>query len=87
MDENNNRPDTCPPEIEGLAARTTAFEGQPEKRHCRRCGGPIGGRRRNGYCSDRCRMADRREQERRRGLELLDSINTALTELRRKVLP
>jgi hypothetical protein len=37
---------------------------------CERCGGQIGGRRRNGFCSDRCRMADRREQinERRRGL-------------------
>lgn len=28
-----------------------------EDRSCRRCGTPIRGRRRDGFCSDRCRMA------------------------------
>ena len=52
----------CPPSAYEVAtdpARTTGSEGQS----CRRCGRPVEGRRRNGFCSDRCRMADRRERE------------------------
>jgi hypothetical protein len=40
--DNDRRPET----------RTTASEGQS----CLQCGGPVRGRRRNGYCGDRCRM-------------------------------
>ena len=29
-------------------------------RICRTCGGPVAGRRRNGFCSDRCRLQQRR---------------------------
>jgi predicted nucleic acid-binding Zn ribbon protein len=43
----------------GQETRTTGSEGQS----CRYCGGPIAGRRRNGYCSDRCRMKDRRQKQ------------------------
>ena len=50
----------------GVTTRTTASD----ERACKRCGGEIRGRRWNGFCSDRCRMADRRERinERRRGM-------------------
>lgn len=59
--------------------RTTGSEGQS----CRRCGEPIKGRRRNGYCSDRCRMQDRRANERGRVDELLQRLEADLGALRR----
>ena len=52
---------------------------------CGRCGGEMRGRRRNGFCSDRCRMAARREEEaiRRRALvaRLKDFVVDIETEL------
>lgn len=53
-----------------LLTRTTGFDAPSAGRSCRRCGHEIRGRRKNGYCSDRCRMRDNRERdaERRRGL-------------------
>jgi hypothetical protein len=42
--------------------RTTGSESP----FCARCAAPIRGRRRNGYCSDRCRMAERRQEESQR---------------------
>jgi endogenous inhibitor of DNA gyrase (YacG/DUF329 family) len=29
---------------------------------CKICGSPVRGRRKNGFCSDRCRMTDRRSR-------------------------
>ena len=66
---------------------------EPERRlpdthpeRCRRCGEPTHGRRRNGYCSDACRMAARREKERESLRALLDLAEKALAEIRREVL-
>ena len=58
--------------------RTTGSDGQS----CRRCGEPIRGRRRNGYCSDRCRMRDRRERERMRVGDLMRQLANNLDALR-----
>jgi predicted nucleic acid-binding Zn ribbon protein len=66
----------------GLETRTSASQGGSTQSHCLRCGRPIQGRRRNGFCSDRCRMEARRESQQRRRIELLDAIDTALKELR-----
>jgi len=66
--------------------RTTGSEGYPGEGPCRRCGRPIGGRRRNGYCSDGCRMADRRQAERRTVEPLFKDVVRAIDELRRVVL-
>lgn len=49
---------------------------------CRRCGEQIRGRRRNGYCSDRCRLADNRDAQRRKQLELLAVIDAVVQQLR-----
>jgi predicted nucleic acid-binding Zn ribbon protein len=43
-----------------VETRTTALQEQS----CRVCGSPIRGRKTNGFCSDKCRMADRRAVER-----------------------
>jgi predicted nucleic acid-binding Zn ribbon protein len=71
------RPDTRPVENRGPQPRTTASEGQS----CERCGKPLTGRKLR-YCSDRCRMQNRREDERRHLLELFNTIIAALNELR-----
>jgi hypothetical protein len=73
-----------PAENWGVLGRTTACEGQPQTQ-CRRCGEPIRGRRRNGYCSDRCRMRDHREHEAERRRELLTTIETSVAALRREL--
>ena len=53
-----------------------------EENSCRRCGEAIKGRRRNDYCSDRCRMKDRRERDRGRVDELLQRIENDFDALR-----
>lgn len=64
--------------------RTTGSEGQS----CLQCGSPIGGRRRNGYCSDRCRMRTRRQSERAAVVAILEQLDLCVDELRRiLVLP
>lgn len=70
-----------------------AGKGNPTAGACRRCGGAIRGRRRNGYCSDTCRMRDLRQAGRerladgqRRRQELLDRIIKAVEDLQREVL-
>jgi hypothetical protein len=68
----------------GPQTRATDLEGHSGDRVCRCCGHRIGGRRRNGYCSDRCRMQERRDEARRRRLELLDAIEAAVQELRQE---
>lgn len=61
-------------------SRTSGF-GTPS---CRQCGRPVGGRRRNGFCSDRCRMQQRRLERAERRHELFARIEEALGELRRE---
>lgn len=85
MANEKQNPDTQGLEIDALQARTTASEGHPERGRCRRCGEPVRGRRRNGYCADKCRMKDHRDAERRRRLALLDTISAVVEELRREV--
>ena len=79
---NQDGPDVHLTEDVGPETRTTGLEGHAERPPCRRCGQPVEGRRRNGYCSDRCRMADRREDERRRRVGLLDTLGVVVEELR-----
>lgn len=57
--------------------RTTASDG----RSCEHCQGPLTGRKVR-FCSDRCRMRKRREQERARVHELLRRVETDLGVLR-----
>ncbi len=69
---------TMPPsrQLDG-ESRTTAF--------CRQCGRAVTGRRRNGYCSDRCRMRRRRIESAERSRELLTTVEGALHQLRREL--
>ena len=46
----------------GNTTRTSASAG----RSCRMCDAPITGRRRNGFCSDRCRLRASRAEKRKR---------------------
>ena len=82
--ENQNRPDTYPLEIDRLETLTTASEGHPERGRCRRCGAPVRGRRRD-YCSNACRMRDRRAAQAKRVDSLLDSLQASLTALREEL--
>lgn len=81
-DFNQDGPDLPRIGDRGPQTRRQLVEGHPGDRPCRHCGQPVQGRRRNGYCSDACRLRDRRDQERRRRLELLDTISAAVEELR-----
>lgn len=82
--DNNQDPDSIL-EFEGLETRTTASQShsKPPRQRCRQ---PVAGRTRNGYCSDRCRVRDVRDLDRRRRLDLLDAINIAVEQLRLEVL-
>jgi hypothetical protein len=57
-----------------LETRTTGSQRQS----CNRCGRPIKGRRRNGFCSARCRMAVRRESAAARKREVLGRLKSAV---------
>jgi hypothetical protein len=86
-DFKSGRPEAHPLTEGGPKPERQAFGDHPEQLPCCRCGRPVEGRRRNGYCSDRCRMRDRRDGA-RRGLEtLFEQAERALAELRRRVLP
>ena len=61
----------------GPETRTTASSGPS----CERCDRPLTGRK-TRFCSDACRMADRREQQQGRRLELMGAIDAAVEELR-----
>ena len=61
-----------------VEARTTASTGPS----CAHCGGPVTGRRRNGYCSDRCRMAAKRAEEAALEEEALRQLERAVVALR-----
>lgn len=58
-------------------SRTTASTGHS----CERCDRPLTGRKMH-FCSDACRMRDRRDDERRKRMDLLNTIAAAVEELR-----
>jgi hypothetical protein len=62
--------------------RTTAFDEQS----CRVCRGSIRGRRMNGYCSDRCRMADRRAIALAGRRELVDHLRFVIGVIEKELL-
>jgi len=74
------------PEVRSAHEDLPGLERRALQRHpaglCRRCGEPVKGLRRNGYCSDRCRMRDRREREQARIDELLQRLEDDLNALR-----
>src|SRR5437016_4337873 len=85
--QTGDRKGLCRPQSESaLETRTTGSGNQPDEGSCRRCGGSIKGRRRNGYCSDRCRMQDYRDAERETLTQLFDDIQSLVAELRIAVI-
>ena len=58
----------------------------PSVTSCGRCGGAIKGRRSNGYCSDACRMRDRRELEVRKRRLLVEQLKQSVSEVERELL-
>ncbi len=67
----------------GQTTRTSAFSG----RSCRQCGQPITGRRRNWFCSDRCRLRMCRAEKAKRLKKLLDDAEWAQRALRAELFP
>ena len=63
--------------------RTSGSDG----RVCRWCAGEIHGRRRNKFCSDRCRLRASRVEKRERIERLLDDAERTLAVLRAELLP
>ncbi len=61
--------------------RTTRTTGS-EMASCRQCGGAIAGRRRNGFCSDACRMRSRRTERDGRVRELVADVERAVSALK-----
>ena len=66
---------------DSLQTRTTAAG-----RHCKRCGDPTPGRHRNGFCSDRCRMAARREVAAARRQGVLQRLRDAVRAVEQELL-
>ena len=64
-----------------LETRTTG-----SVRHCKRCGDSIVGRRRNGFCSDRCRMAVQRQGDAERRRKLCADLKQTLTAIEQELL-
>ena len=64
-----------------VESRTSASAGPS----CSECGDSITGRRRNGFCSDKCRLRTRRAERTARFEELLEDIETAVTKLRHEL--
>jgi endogenous inhibitor of DNA gyrase (YacG/DUF329 family) len=83
--ENDNRPEGYPTGNSPLETRTTASDSHPEPSHCRRCGDLVLGRRRNGYCSDKCRMRDHRRWQAERLHNHLTTIEQAVQALREEL--
>lgn len=54
---------------------------------CRRCGEEIRGRRRNGYCSDKCRMAANRERDAVRRRLLVSRLREVVSEVEAEWFP
>ena len=73
-------------ETGALETRTTGSPAHTERPSCRRCGRPVQGRRRNGFCSDGCRMQVRRAEQARRRTELLGAIVAAALEFKERTI-
>ena len=82
-EDGQGEPDTQPSENRDPETRTTASEGQS----CARCGGPIKGRRRNGFCSDKCRLEVLRERAAKRRRGLLWRFKNAVADLEAEWFP
>src|SRR5436190_8939544 len=67
-------------------SRTTGFLAPSSAKSCLRCGAAVKGRRRNGYCSDRCRMQDRRGREKEQREQLFRCVDHVVSALREDVL-
>jgi hypothetical protein len=63
-----------------VQTRTTASAGQS----CERCGRPLTGRKKR-FCSDACRMRDRRDRERARIAELFGRLESDVAALREEL--
>lgn len=68
--------------IRATTSRTTGSDAPT----CRQCSGPIRGRRRNGFCSDACRMRNRRADERLRLAQLVVNVELAVAAVRQAVM-
>jgi hypothetical protein len=66
----------------GPETRTTGFDGHS----CTRCGKQIKGRRRNGYCSDKCRMRDARDAEAETRFRIVARLKAAVAEVERELI-
>ena len=73
--EAEGRGETPVSRLPGDITRTSGADG----RFCRLCGAEIQGRRRNGFCSDRCRLRFRRRDEKKRLEKLFENVDGALT--------
>ena len=60
--EKDNNPDIKELEDRLIQPERTGFEAPSEGTPCCVCGRPVRGRRRNGYCSDRCRVRNWRDR-------------------------
>lgn len=65
---------------------TTRTTGLADRR-CARCDSAIRGRRRNGFCSDACRMAATRERNAARRKGLLADLRRVVDAVERELLP
>ncbi len=74
-------PDGQAQDNRGPEPRTTASDG----RCCQSCGRPLTGRKER-FCSDRCRMRDRREREQARVDELLRRLKDDVDALREELV-
>lgn len=71
-------PDSGSPGDRPAGGRTSALAGPS----CRVCGGPIRGNRRNGFCSDRCRLRASRAAQRERVAEQFKILEAVVAALR-----
>jgi hypothetical protein len=81
-DNDNPNANGRPAREVGIETRTTGSQAQS----CRHCGRPIRGRRRNGFCSDRCRMRVRREKDAARIDDLLRQVEDGVGALREELI-
>lgn len=77
---NQNDVDITSPELLSTLPERAALD--RHSRDCRVCLKPVRGRRRNRYCSDKCRMHVYRDRRSARIRDLITAIETATTSLR-----
>ena len=67
-------------------SRNTTRTSGSDGRFCRVCSGPITGRRRNNFCSDRCRLRASREAKQERRTRLFADLERVVGALRAELL-